>query len=136
MKLDDGQTMVVTTGGFQMTDDNSERENRHPLALYAMAAHAGGDFPLQTDSMASNKFDDPIIRAKHVSVYTSAFLPVTAVAGWDMRQTAVFVAGIWGTHFVIDSRRWNENVPIWYDQALHIIALAVVWCLTVVVGRE
>lgn len=52
--------------------------DRHTLAF--LAAHATGDFPLQTDWLAAEKFD---------------------------------------------SQRWSEAVPIWYDQALHVIALAI-----------
>lgn len=44
---------------------------------------------------------------------------------------------LWGSHFIIDSRSWNETIPIWnddlpiwYDQALHVIALALTLVLT------
>ena len=97
-----------------------------PDALYALAAHALGDYPLQTDDMAANKLDDPTVRAKHVTTYTLGFLPVALASDWSNRQAAVYLGGIWSTHYAIDSRRWNENVPIWYDQALHVIALAVI----------
>jgi len=86
--------------------------------LRLLAAHATGDFPLQTDWMAENKFDSPFARATHVTTYTAAFLPV--------RRNPLFLGLLWVSHFVIDSRRWNDTVPIWYDQALHVIALAVV----------
>ena len=103
-----------------------------PLTLYALAAHALGDFPLQTDNMAANKLDDPGIRAKHVATYTLGFLPVALATDWDRKGVAVFLLSVAGSHFMIDSRRWNENVPIWYDQALHVIALAV----AMVLGRR
>lgn len=124
---------------FNMTDEHTGG-NPHPLGLYALAAHAAGDFPLQTDRMAAEKFDSDRVRAEHVSVYTTAFLPVALAADWSNRQRAVFLAGIWGTHYAIDTRRWKEPVegfesfPVWFDQALHIISLAVVFALTVVVG--
>ena len=115
----------------------------HPVGLYALAAHAAGDFPLQTDRMAAAKVDDSVVRAEHVSVYTAAFVPVAVAADFSARQGAVFFAGIWATHFVIDSRRWKEPTegfeafPVWFDQALHLIALAVVFALTVVIdGRD
>lgn len=87
-------------------------------ALHLLAAHAAGDFPLQTDRMAQEKFDSAAVRAYHVTVYTLAYVPV--------RRNPLFLALLWVTHFAIDSKRWNENVPIWYDQALHLIALSLV----------
>lgn len=86
--------------------------------LQLLAAHAAGDFPLQTDWMAQNKFESPLARAVHVTTYTAAFVPV--------RRSPLFLVLLWISHYAIDSRRWNDAVPIWYDQALHIIALALV----------
>jgi len=94
--------------------------------LYALAAHAAGDFPLQTNTMASQKFDDGSVRAKHVAVYTLAFVPVALASNFSRKQAVVYLGGIASTHFVIDSRRWNDTVPIWFDQALHLVALALV----------
>lgn len=96
------------------------------IALYALACHAAGDFPLQTDRMAAEKFDSHRVRAEHCAVYTLTFLPFLAATGWGLYQTALFAGLLFASHFVIDSRRWNDAVPIWYDQALHVIALAVV----------
>ena len=93
--------------------------------LYALASHAAGDFPLQTDAMAAEKFDNRLVRARHVAVYTASFIPALLTTEWNKRQAAAFLGTIAATHFVIDSRRWNDAVPIWYDQALHVIALAV-----------
>lgn len=92
--------------------------------LRALAAHAAGDFPLQTDDMADKKFDNSRARARHVTVYTFAFVPVAILEGWSIQRTLSFLAIIWLTHYGIDSRRWNDTVPIWYDQALHVISLA------------
>lgn len=105
-------------------------------ALYALAAHALGDYPLQTDHMAENKIDDGETRAKHVAVYTLSFLPVALASDWSHKQAAVYLGGIASTHYVIDSRRWNDAVPIWYDQALHVIALAVVTAVVRALGGE
>lgn len=124
-----------------MSEDSSAA-NSHPIGLYALAAHAAGDFPLQTDRMAAEKFDSDRVRAEHVSVYTASFFPVALAADWSTRQRAVFLAGIWGTHYAIDTRRWFENRDgfptrsVWFDQALHVIALAVVFAIAVVVGRD
>lgn len=83
-----------------------------------------GDFPLQTAWMAEHKFTSPIARAIHVTTYTAAFVP--------LRKGPLFLALLWASHFAIDSKRWNDAVPIWYDQALHLIALA---AITEVVDR-
>lgn len=95
------------------------------IALYALACHAAGDFPLQTDRMATQKFDSRRVRAEHCAVYTLAFLPFIVATGWSVGQAGAFSTVLFATHFVIDSRRWSDAVPIWYDQALHVIALAV-----------
>lgn len=97
--------------------------------LYVLAAHAAGDFPLQTDRMAAEKFERPRVRAEHVAVYTAAFLPVVLASDMSRRGQWVFLATLAGTHFVIDSRRWNDAVPIWFDQALHAVCLAVATAL-------
>lgn len=96
-----------------------------PSTLSLLASHAAGDFPLQTDWMADQKFESRSARAAHVAVYTLGFLPALLASDWTLRQSAAFLATIASTHFVIDSRRWNDAVPIWYDQALHLIALFV-----------
>lgn len=96
-----------------------------PTSLYALASHAAGDFPLQTGWMAENKFDSASVRAVHVAVYCLAFIPFALSRGWSRKQVATFFMSLAGTHFAIDSRRWNDAVPIWFDQALHVIALAV-----------
>lgn len=114
----------MSDDGVGQSTDGTER-----LPLYALAAHAAGDFPLQTDWMAENKLDSRVVRLVHVAVYTSAFIPVVIASGWTKRQSATFLGTLATTHFVIDSRRWNDAVPIWYDQSLHIITLAVSFVL-------
>jgi len=94
------------------------------FTLYLLAAHALGDFPLQSDHMAEHKLDDAVIRGYHVAVYTLVFTPL-ALYRWPREAAGLFLGLVAIMHFVIDSRRWNENVPIWYDQALHIISLAI-----------
>lgn len=103
----------------------SKLRNSDMDSLNLLAAHAAGDFPLQNNWMATNKFDSKIVRAIHATVYTVAYLPTKR----DVR----FLGLLWISHFIIDSRRWsnvvpiwNDDVSIWYDQALHIIALAIV----------
>lgn len=107
-----------------MTNDTYTDETDR-LPLYALAAHAAGDFPLQTDWMAENKFNSRAARAVHVAVYTASFIPVVIASGWTAQQSATFLGTLAASHFAIDSQRWNDTVPIWFDQALHVIALAV-----------
>ncbi|REA00195.1 hypothetical protein DEQ92_20290 [Haloferax sp. Atlit-6N] len=112
------------------------------VTLYALAAHAAGDFLLQTDRQAAEKFDDPAVRTEHVAVYTSCFAPVAMAADWNQRGTLAFVVTLFGTHFVIDSQRWaddSEAFPtfsVWRDQALHVVALAVAVALAEVVNDD
>ena len=106
------------------------------LPLYALAGHMAADFPLQTDDMAARKFDSRAVRARHVAVHVVALLPTVLASDWDWRRRVSFLVALATTHYAIDSRRWVEpkegfeTFPIWYDQALHIIALAV--CVGVV----
>ena len=95
-----------------------------PPTLSLLAAHAAGDFPLQTDRMAKEKFNSYRVRAAHVAVYTLGFVPVVAMTDWTLRQSAAFLAALATTHYAVDSQRWNDAAPVCYDQALHVIALA------------
>lgn len=103
--------------------------NTFPLLV--LAGHSAGDFPFQTDEMAEKKFESRLVRLKHVLAYTSAMIPAALSADWDTRQMILFLILVAGSHFAIDSQRWVEpaegfeSYPIWYDQALHIIALAI-----------
>ena len=106
------------------------------LPLYLLGAHAAGDFPLQTDEMAANKFDSAFVRAKHVTSYSLPFVGATALSEWSTKQRVVFLLGNWLTHFAIDTKRWKEptegfeSFPVWYDQALHVVALSIMVALT------
>jgi len=101
------------------------------LPLFALAAHAAGDFLLQPNWVAEQKLDSPVVRGAHVAVYTATFAPIALASSWTHRQAATFLATIASTHFAIDSRRWSElvpgwngDIPIWFDQALHVVAVA------------
>lgn len=100
------------------------------LPLFALASHAAGDFPLQSDRMVAEKFDSSWVRAKHIAVYTTAFIPTVRATDWGPRQSARFLLTLAATHYAIDSRRWAENREgfptraLWFDQAFHVIALA------------
>ena len=96
------------------------------LAFALLTAHALADFPLQTDNMAANKFDDAIVRGLHAWVHMLA-VAVVLVPIWPghaavgMAALSVFVG-----HFLIDTRRWAEPkdgfkaYPIAVDQSLHL----------------
>lgn len=96
------------------------------MGLELLALHLLGDFVLQTEHMALNKLTDWKVRLLHVSIYTLSFL----AWGWWLHGASGlwFAAGVFATHFVIDSRRWCSDKwppkPIIIDQSLHIIVLA------------
>lgn len=75
--------------------------------------------------MAANKLDSRLARAVHVLVYTLSFVPFVRSTEWSSRQTGAFLVTLATTHFAIDSKRWKDTAPFWFDQALHVIALAV-----------
>ena len=94
-----------------------------------IAAHMVGDYLLQTDNMARNKFSDKSVRLLHCGAYMlPVFLVgyVHAVSPWGL---ALFYVVNLIAHFVIDSRRWASGdkwppKPILVDQALHLVTLA------------
>lgn len=74
-----------------------------------LVAHAVGDYILQSDWMADNKTKSHVAAAVHAVTYTLPFVLIT--------QSAVALAIICGTHFVIDRWRlarfvvWLKNGP-------------------------
>ena len=110
-----------------------------PLGLYLLALHFLADFPLQSDMMAAQKLDSPVVRLAHVTVYTLTISPILLVTAWSTTASAVFLTAVFVSHFVIDSQRWKDPVegfptrPIWFDQAYHIISLAAAVALVEVV---
>ncbi len=110
------------------------------LYLAMLAAHAVGDFLLQTEYMVEHKLEDPGVRARHVTVYTAAFVPVAFLFRADARRAALFLALVWITHFVTDSRRWAAGdewpvLPVVVDQAIHLVTLVLLGRLLVGGGR-
>lgn len=88
-----------------------------------------GDFVTQTDWMATNKLKSAFVRGVHVSVYSLGFILVVLAARLDALSALLFVALLWITHFITDSRRWASGdkwppKPIMVDQSLHIATLA------------
>lgn len=103
------------------------------IAVVLLALHLLGDFPLQTDWMAANKFDHGPAFLAHLWVHLTLYAVILImIYGSRAGFIAMFVAGC---HAVIDWRRWAEpkdgfeDYPIWVDQSLHVstIALAIIW---------
>lgn len=98
-------------------------------SLDLLACHLIGDYILQTDDMAKKKLTDARVRAHHVTRYCLPFLAAGILTRVNPARLGVFLALVWITHYVTDSKRWipNEDWPpgtIINDQALHITQLA------------
>lgn len=98
--------------------------------LMLIAAHMVGDYITQNDWMAAHKLTDWRVRALHVTAYTLGFAPVAWWAGLAVWPAVAFLALVWVTHFITDSRRWASGEkwppkPILVDQAIHLTTLAV-----------
>ena len=107
-------------------------------SLDLLACHLVGDYILQTNEMAKNKLTDARVRAHHVTRYCLPFLAAGVASRVNPVRLTVFLALVWITHFITDSKRWipNDDWPpgtIINDQALHIAQLTV---LNRVVGRS
>ncbi len=99
-------------------------------SLDLLAAHMIGDYILQTDEMAKKKLEDSTVRAHHVTRYCLPFVAVGLTSKASLVRVAAFVAFVWITHFVTDSKRWLPNEDwapgtIINDQALHLAQLAI-----------
>lgn len=107
------------------------------IGLLYLAAHLLADFVLQTDNMAVNKFDDSWVRLKHCGIHWIVYLCAGLLVGFSgtlILSVATIIAVL---HFIIDTRRWAEpkenfeNYPIWVDQTLHTVSIAMVLILLV-----
>lgn len=119
-----------------------------PVALWLVAMHLIGDFPLQPDWMAKKKawLHSPGERPEgfvslvlHVGVHGFLFVPIAyyTLAG---PAIAVFIAWIVVSHGIIDSRRWvkpkdgwgnDGRVWVWLnDQIMHFAALGLAYPIT------
>jgi hypothetical protein len=117
------------------------------VALFA--SHHVGDFLLQTEWQALNKYGglgrDPIARRAlltHVATYTAAFIPALVWLGTEIGASVVAIAALISIPHLIqdDGRlltRYNRTVKhlvaspgesIWVlvDQSMHIVTLALV----------
>jgi hypothetical protein len=101
-----------------------------------IVAHMMADFPLQTDKMATEKFENSVVRFDHATVHYI----VTFIFGALFTQLSmmlVFHISVWIAiaHFCIDTRRWGEqkegfeSYPIWVDQTLHLTAIMAILAL-------
>jgi len=92
----------VTTGPFAAREDGVFTADQ-------LVAHLVGDFLLQTDWMAREKFRNSLACRLHVVTYTLPFLIITTVP-----EALLVIAG---THFLIDRWRlprfliWARNLP-------------------------
>src|SRR5665213_101761 len=105
-------------------------ETGNMISLLLLAAHMLGDYITQNDWMAKYKLTNWRVRAVHVSVYCLGFVPVLFCTSLPHRQYLLFLAILWITHFIIDSRRWASGKgwppkPILVDQTIHVITLAI-----------
>jgi len=99
------------------------------VAFALLAAHAVGDFPLQLDWHAANKFDSAFVRFHHAGVH--ALLAMIVVVPFITTASGVVFPGvaILVVHFIIDTRRWAEpkdgfkSYPIAVDQSLHLASI-------------
>jgi len=100
-------------------------------SLAILAAHLAADFPLQTDRMAAEKFDNHMVRLSHVAVHGITLFAAVVLATDASLETALGFASLGMlAHDQIDMRRWAEPkdgfeaYPVWVDQSLHVISLA------------
>jgi Protein of unknown function (DUF3307) len=123
------------------------------LSIWLIALHMLGDYILQTNWMAANKFKSAGVRTIHVLCYTAplaAFayiwlkfnhLPETTnVFGilkyHGIKRWLAFVYGVFVLHWITDCRRWASDKPwcakpIMVDQTLHMLQLAALSTLLV-----
>lgn len=71
------ETILAVFKWFGMSKNNTDR-----MTMYALAAHATGDFLRQNRWMGENKLNSPAIRALHVVIYTAAFIPIVIASEW------------------------------------------------------
>ena len=123
------------------------------LSIWLIALHMLGDYILQNNWMAANKFKSAFVRTVHVSCYTVPFAvfaylwlkinhlsPTTDLFGLLHCRVFVrlpaFVEGVFICHWITDCRRWASDKPwcakpIMVDQTLHLLQLAALSCLLV-----
>ena len=89
------------------------------ILIWLFAGHFIGDFPCQSQWMASQKGKSWEVNLYHALVYTFTVFVIAALGGFLLSLWAI--ALILGSHFLIDplKARWNIVKYIWLDQILH-----------------
>lgn len=100
------------------------------IGLDIIAAHMLGDYILQNDWMAANKFKSAWVRTVHVFCYCLPFVAVAWLHAESWQNGLWFVLAVFGTHWLTDCRRWASGEkwcakPIMVDQTIHIVTLAI-----------
>ncbi len=101
-----------------------------PVSLWLLTAHMLGDFPFQPQWMTETKIDEVGTRFIHCAIHGFLFIPLAWIMLDGVSQVA-FILWIFGSHFIIDSRRWVEPKEGWgerwvwlIDQIMHLTALS------------
>ena len=100
------------------------------IPLWFIALHMLGDFVLQNNWMAKNKFTNSIALLLHVSVYSIPFF-ILGYLTLPIPLAFVMTSIIFILHTITDSDRWitNKEWPpgeILADQTLHALQLALI----------
>jgi hypothetical protein len=107
------------------------------LLFFLLLGHIGGDFALQSDSIARMKRTSPSVLTLHVTIYTATiavsllaaylFADAIAVMRW---VTLPVLAFIFVEHWIQDYVKVNGASPskqIFYvDQVIHILVLYII----------
>lgn len=94
--------------------------------LWLIAGHFIGDFPFQSEWMASQKGKSWEVNFYHALVYTATVFVVSAIGGFTLSLAAAAI--ILASHFFIEplKSRWGIVKPIWLDQILHLSILMMI----------
>lgn len=94
--------------------------------LWLIAGHFIGDFPFQSEWMATQKGKSWEVNLYHAAVYTATVFVVAAIGGFILSLLAAAV--LLTSHFFIDllKARWDIVKYIWLDQILHFFVLVMI----------
>ena len=106
------------------------------LSIWLIALHMLGDYILQTNWMAANKFKSASVRSVHVFCYTVPFAVFAGIVAPTAIKAMAFTLGVFVLHWITDCRRWASDKPwcakpIMVDQTLHMLQLAALSTLLV-----
>jgi Protein of unknown function (DUF3307) len=89
--------------------------------LLWIACHFVGDFAFQSTWMSIEKGKSWEVNFYHCATYTATFILF-------VHPSIPAVAFLLGTHFVVDALKARYKVigPIWLDQLLHILTIALI----------